>query len=129
MHAHEWLKDKAGQPAILHPLRVGAAGKTEAEQIVGFLHDVLEDTEYPRAVIRAAFDPEIMDALDAITRFYSETYREYITRVSKNPLAKVVKINDLRDNLGRLYSLPYNEAEGLLIRYRRALVQLGVEEM
>jgi (p)ppGpp synthase/HD superfamily hydrolase len=127
--AHEWLKDRAGQPAILHPLRVGASGKTEAEQIVGFLHDVLEDTEYPRAVIQAAFTTEIMDALDAITRFYSETYREYITRVSQNALAKAVKINDLRDNLRRLDSLPYSEAESLLIRYRRALVQLGAEEI
>jgi (p)ppGpp synthase/HD superfamily hydrolase len=130
--SHEGQTDKAGQPYILHVLRVGASGKTEAEQIVGFLHDVLEDTVYPRAVIQAAFTTEIMDAVDVLNRRTmrrDKTYADYIFRVSGNPLAKVVKINDLRDNLRRLDSLPYSEAESLLIRYRRALVQLGVEEV
>lgn len=129
MIAHAGQKDKGGQPYILHVLRVGAAGKTLDEQVVGFLHDVLEDTTYPRTTLRCIFSIKVMDAVDAITRAKDEMYRDYIIRLAKNPLAKAVKITDLRDNLRRLDSLPYSEAEGLLIRYRRALAQLGVEEI
>ena len=97
--AHAGAMDKQGQPYILHVLRVGLAGRTEAEQIVGFLHDVLEDTDYPSSALYKEFGDEIMQALSAITRGVGEGYRAYIDRAARNPLARQVKIFDLRDNL------------------------------
>ena len=44
--AHEGQFDKGGHPYYLHPRCVALMGKTEEEQIVGYLHDVVEDTEY-----------------------------------------------------------------------------------
>ncbi|MDE7421217.1 MAG: hypothetical protein K2N35_13530 [Muribaculaceae bacterium] len=44
--AHRGQKDLDGNSVILHPLTVGLMGKTTDEQCVGFLHDVVEDTEY-----------------------------------------------------------------------------------
>ena len=41
--AHAAQKDKAGGPEVLHPLRVGMAGKNRSEMIVGFLHDTVEN--------------------------------------------------------------------------------------
>ena len=37
--------DKAGEPYILHPLRVMFSLPSGNEQIVGVLHDVVEDSE------------------------------------------------------------------------------------
>ncbi len=43
--AHSRQTDKAGQPYILHPLRVMFKFQTEAEMIVAVMHDVLEDSD------------------------------------------------------------------------------------
>ena len=119
--------DKSGRPAILHSLRVGAAGKTPEEQVVGFLHDVLEDTDISESLLRNIFGDDIMFALDAITRVPGEVYSAYIRRVSTNLLATAVKKTDLYDNLDRLWQLPAEEAEGLKRCYHKALEQLGEE--
>mgnify|MGYP000026147745 CR=1 FL=1 len=42
--AHFGQVDKAGQPYILHCLRVMFSGKTIQEKICGVLHDTVEDT-------------------------------------------------------------------------------------
>jgi (p)ppGpp synthase/HD superfamily hydrolase len=137
---HQGQLDKQGQPYILHPLRVGAAGKTLAEQIVGFLHDTIEDTPASLGMIRAEFDTEIMNAVRAMTRGYfanggclyfkqpnintsftKEPYFAFIHRVLQDPIARKVKINDIEDNLSRMAGLPQEEAVGLRERYLKAL--------
>jgi (p)ppGpp synthase/HD superfamily hydrolase len=42
--AHQGQIDKAGEPYILHPLRVMFTRRTETERICAVLHDVIEDT-------------------------------------------------------------------------------------
>lgn len=42
--AHQGQMDKAGEPYILHPLRVMFTRRTETERICAVLHDVIEDT-------------------------------------------------------------------------------------
>jgi (p)ppGpp synthase/HD superfamily hydrolase len=119
--------DKSGRPAILHSLRVGAAGKTWEEQVVGFLHDVLEDTDMSDGVLRNVFGDDIMIALDSVTRAPGESYRAYVRRAGANKIGRAVKVTDLRDNLARLWQLPVAEAEGLKRRYNNALEILGEE--
>jgi hypothetical protein len=46
MEAHEGQRDRDGNAVILHPLLVGSMGVTDAEKCVGFLHDVVEDTDW-----------------------------------------------------------------------------------
>ena len=46
MDAHEGQRDRDGNAVILHPLLVGSMGQTDAEKCVGFLHDVVEDTDW-----------------------------------------------------------------------------------
>ena len=52
--AHEGQLDKAGQPYILHPLRIMFTKENEIERICAVLHDVIEDsninTEYLRNI-------------------------------------------------------------------------------
>lgn len=99
--AHDGQVDKAGKEYICHPLRVMEMGKTEAEKIVGILHDVIEDTSITlEDLTNEGFSQEILDALLCITKLsYNEDYAHFISRISTNPLATKVKINDLKDNM------------------------------
>ena len=102
--AHAGMKDLDGKPCILHPLAVGLAGKTENEIICGFLHDVVEDTDYTfDDLLEMGFSTEVVDALRLLTHDRSMTYMDYIRRIleSGNQTALAVKLNDLNHNLSR----------------------------
>lgn len=126
--AHAGQKDKAGRDYIEHPLRLMAQATTDAERIVAVLHDVAEDCrEWPLTRLHErGFGPTVMTALDALTRRPWEPYSDYLDRAAQNPLARAVKINDLRDNLNeeRLALLPANHAARLRERYAGALARL-----
>lgn len=114
--AHRGQTEKAGNPYILHPLRVMFRLESENDRIVGVLHDVIEDTHYTLKDLRAMGYPEpLLQALDCLTRRETETYEEFITRVRTNPLATRVKLADLEDNMDvrRLPALNEKDAERL----------------
>ncbi|MFT2211463.1 GTP pyrophosphokinase [Rhizobium giardinii] len=99
--AHAGQVDKGGQPYILHPLRVMLSVETEDERIVAVLHDVVEDTNITANDLYwiHGFKPAIMIAVVALTRGKNEDYFDFIRRCVENPLARAVKIADIRDNL------------------------------
>lgn len=124
--AHRWQVDKAGMPYILHPLQVGLAGKSDAEKIVGFLHDVVEDSDTTLGHLWSLGVPaEVVRAVDALTKREGETYASYIVRVSENDLARAVKLNDLADNLREERAAALSDA--MLRRYRQARKFLSEE--
>jgi (p)ppGpp synthase/HD superfamily hydrolase len=98
--AHRGQVDKAGQPYILHPLRMMLRLDNEAERIVAVLHDVLEDAKVTAADLRReGFSDEILDALAHVTKRKGENYQEFVARAAKNPIARRVKLADLEDNM------------------------------
>jgi (p)ppGpp synthase/HD superfamily hydrolase len=99
--AHKGATDKYGSPYINHVTRVMNLGATEEEKIVGVLHDVVEDTHWTfEKLTSVGFSSEIMEALKCVTKISEEEdYEEFTLRVSRNPLAVKVKINDLTDNM------------------------------
>jgi hypothetical protein len=97
--AHSGQKDKGGQPYILHPLRVMLSLDTEEERVVAVLHDIVEDTNWTLDALAITFPRSIVAAVDALTKREGESYTAFIRRVSLNPLARRVKIADLKDNL------------------------------
>lgn len=102
--AHMDAVDLDGNPVILHPLSVGLAGETVEEKICGFLHDVIEDTDYNAGDLREeGFSENIVDTLMLLTHDKQVPYQEYIGNIiaSGNRTAIAVKINDLRHNLQR----------------------------
>ncbi len=101
VEAHKGVTDKYGAPYINHVTRVMNLGETEEEKIVGVLHDVVEDTPWTFEQLAAeGFSSEIIDALTCVTKISEEEdYEEFTLRVSRNPLAVKVKINDLTDNM------------------------------
>jgi (p)ppGpp synthase/HD superfamily hydrolase len=105
--AHRNQYDKYGAPYLLHVVRVMQRGKSEAEQIVGLLHDVVEDTPLTFDDLRAAgFSEEIVAAVQCLTRPPEESYEAFIERIKTNRLAVAVKLNDLEDNMD-LRRVPY----------------------
>lgn len=130
LEAHAGQTDRAGMPYIGHVMRVMTAGRTEAEKVVGALHDVVEDTGLTFDDLAAAgFGPEVIDALRLLTHEPDEPYDEYIERLAGNPLAVAVKINDLTDNmdLRRLTELTDRDVVRLR-KYLRAYRRLTVSE-
>ena len=95
---HQGQVDKSGKPYILHPTRVAGRMKTPEEEVVGWLHDVVEDTGLSLAEIEQQFGPETANAIDAISRRENEPWGIYLERVKKNQIARSVKISDLIDN-------------------------------
>ena len=100
VRAHKGQKDKAGAPYILHPLRLMLRMETDTERIVAVLHDVVEDSPYSfEALSKAGYPPEIISALDCLSRRENEPYDTFIERVKTNPLTRKVKLADLEDNM------------------------------
>ncbi len=101
LEAHKGQKDKAGEPYILHPIRVMMAVQTEEEKIVALLHDVIEDSSATIEDLRKhGFDDRILDAVQSLTRNPSlVSYEDTIERIKKTPIAANVKLADLEDNM------------------------------
>lgn len=102
VEAHRGKVDRAGQPYILHPLRVMFRVQTEEERIVAILHDVVEDhgDAWPMEKLKGeGFPSHILDALDCVTRRDGEAYEKFVERSASNPIALRVKLADLEDNL------------------------------
>lgn len=124
--AHRGQTDKAGRPLILHALRVMFALDSEVERIVGVLHDVIEDTGHTLETLKEmGYPPEVLRALECLTKGEAETYEQFVKRVKTNPLARRVKLADLEDNLD-LRRLPELTGEDLerVKKYHRAWLQL-----
>jgi hypothetical protein len=97
--AHDGQKDKDGKPYILHPLRVMLGVEGELAQMVAALHDVVEDTSTTADDIRrAGFSEEVLEALRCVTHEDGVSYTDYVVRCKGNPIARQVKLSDLRDN-------------------------------
>jgi guanosine-3',5'-bis(diphosphate) 3'-pyrophosphohydrolase len=97
--AHYGQTDRAGQPYILHPLRVMAAMTTETERITAVLHDAAEDSDdWDVERIWIEFGRDVGAAVDALTKRVGEDYDAYLGRVEGNPVAVKVKLADLQDN-------------------------------
>ena len=73
--AHAGQLDRNGYPAILHPITVGMMGHTDEEKIAGFLHDVIEDSDYTLEDLRQAGIPiGVVNALKWLTHTKETPY-------------------------------------------------------
>lgn len=121
--AHSGQNDKAGQPYILHPLRVMQMVDDDECRIVAVLHDAVEDGGVGLGDVLALFGETIWSAVDAVTRREGELYLDYVRRAGSNEIGKIVKLADLKDNLSPSRSASLNQA--MRTRYLRAQNILG----
>jgi len=107
--AHAGQTDRDGNPVILHPLTVGLMGHTDEERMAGFLHDVVEDTDYTfDDLLSEGIPTGVVNALRLLTHDKGTPYYEYVQRIidSGNPIALQVKYNDLQHNYARGKAYP-----------------------
>ena len=120
---HKGSVDKQDKVYVLHPLRVMLSFSDIRLQIIGVLHDVVEDTNVSfEQLSNIGFPIEIVEALQYLTRDKTIPYFTYIENVKKNDLAKQVKLADLKDNMRE--GCPPN----LLKRYKKAYKMLKEEK-
>ena len=97
--AHAGVKDKQGQPYILHCITVMMGVELEDAKKVAVLHDVVEDTDVTLHDLRAqGFSETVLEALDLVTHRKDKPYSDYVISCKKNQIARLVKLSDLRHN-------------------------------
>lgn len=124
--AHAGQVDKAGQPYVLHPLRMMLAVTAPEARIAAVLHDVVEDTAVTLEELRGEGFPEaVLEAVEALTKRDGEDYEAFIRRVAPNAIAREVKLADLRDNsdLSRIAEPTERDRERIR-KYQRAIAYL-----
>ena len=121
--AHEGQLDKAVVDYIEHPIYVASQVDTEEEKAVALLHDVIEDSPVSAEELLQAGLPEtVVTAVQVLTKKKEQDYQTYLETVKKNPLARVVKLADLKHNsdLSRLSSITEKDRERLK-KYKKAI--------
>ncbi|MBO4693103.1 MAG: bifunctional (p)ppGpp synthetase/guanosine-3',5'-bis(diphosphate) 3'-pyrophosphohydrolase [Clostridia bacterium] len=97
--AHKNQVDKSGMPYVFHPFHLAEQMEDENTATVALLHDVVEDTEYSLDDLKnMGFPQQVIEALGLLTHDKSVPYMDYIAEIKKNPIAKAVKLADLKHN-------------------------------
>lgn len=96
--AHQGQRDKSGRPYFLHPVVVASQMDTESEVCVALLHDVVEDSGVTLGELEAIFPEEIIQAVKVLTHKEGVDYLDYIREIKGNPIARKVKLADLKHN-------------------------------
>lgn len=87
-------------PYIVHPEAVAARLDDTDGKIVGWLHDVVEDTTVDeKKLLTLGFPQYIVDAVSSMTRRKGQKDTDYFNGIKANPLACRVKIADMLCNL------------------------------
>lgn len=113
---HAGQVDKANAPYILHPLRVMLNVLDIEHKIVAVLHDILEDTATTiDELYRLGFQTHLIDAIIALSKQEGESRIQAAQRTVQNPIARVVKLADITDNmdLSRIQSPTMKDFERL----------------
>ena len=97
--AHKDQMDKSGVPYVFHPIHLAEQMTDETSTIVALLHDVVEDTDYTLDDLKKmGFGEEAIAALKLLTHDDGVPYMEYVANIKQNPVARAVKMADLKHN-------------------------------
>ena len=97
---HKDQVDKSGMPYVFHPFHLAEQMDDEETTITALLHDIVEDTDTTFEDLRKlGFSDNVINALKLMTHDKNIDYFEYVKNISKNPIARKVKIKDLEHNM------------------------------
>ena len=121
--AHRDQIDKSGMPYVFHPFHLAEQMTDEATVAVALLHDVIEDTDYTVDDLRKlGFSEQVLEAITLMTHDPAVPYMDYVANIKQNPIARKVKLADLRHNsdTSRLDTVtPYDVARAE--KYQKAI--------
>lgn len=97
--AHKDQTDQGGLPYVFHPFHLAEEMQDEASIVAALLHDVVEDTPYTlEDLAQMGFPQPVLDALALLIHDPSVPYLDYVAKLKDNPIARRVKLADLRHN-------------------------------
>lgn len=123
------VKDRGGEPYILHCLHVMNQFSDPELKIIAVLHDIIEDTDFELDTLESfGYSSRVLQALDLLTHIPEMPYEDYIVRISYNADAIKVKLADLQHNMDitRLNKVNPKDLERLK-KYHAAWVYLNSE--
>ena len=129
--AHAGQVDKSGLPYVFHPFHLAEQMETEHEVCAALLHDVMEDTDAtPDDLAAAGIPAEYVATCLKLKHDPSVPYMDYVGALRDDPVARRVKMADLRHNsdLSRLDGEPTEKDLQRLEKYREALCLLQESE-
>lgn len=104
---HENQVRKQGTPYYLHPFTVSEMLKNNGYgldyQIAGLFHDLLEDTNASCEELLELSNHDVLNAVKLVTKEENYKMSEYIDRIEKNNIAKMVKLADRVHNLSEAH--------------------------
>lgn len=122
-NAHKNQVDKSGMPYVFHPFHLAEQMDDEYSVCVALLHDVVEDTDITIEDLRAeGFPKEVNNAIKLMTHSDSVQYLDYVKTIKNNPIARKVKLADLKHNsdLSRLDKID-DKALERVAKYKKAI--------
>jgi len=120
---HKEQLDKSGLPYVFHPFHLAEQMNDEQTTIVALLHDICEDTETTVEELREmGFSESVLAAIELMTHAPDVPYMDYVKRLKENPIARAVKLADLRHNsdMTRLETITDYDIERCE-KYKRAI--------
>ena len=116
-------KDRGGNPYMQHLRFVKNHCLTYDGQIVGILHDILEDTDCSISELENILHENLIECIQLLTRKENEKYSDYIGRIidSNNITALEVKLHDIENNMD-ITRLKYVEQKDIdrIKKYKKA---------
>lgn len=97
--AHKEQTDKSGLPYVFHPVHLAEQMEDEETTVVALLHDVVEDTQFTmKDLDENGITPSVLETLALLTHDKAVPYLEYVAALKTDPIARAVKLADLRHN-------------------------------
>lgn len=119
--AHKGVRRRSGEPYILHPIAVAKIviselGLGSTSICAAFLHDVVEDTEFTKEDIEAAFGSKIASIVEGLTKIsggifgdkaslQAENFRKLLLSMSTDIRVVLIKMADRLHNMRTLGSM------------------------
>lgn len=122
--AHKGQTDRSGIPYVFHPFHIAERMNDEMSVCTALLHEVVEDEDNKITINdlkENGFPEEVIRALELLNN-KSEDYDNYIKKIMDNPIARKVKIEDLKhdSDLTRLSHVRVSDIERTEL-YKRTL--------
>ena len=116
-------KDKGGDLLYNHACRVAVqCPMTIPYMMIALLHDVIEDTDIHYRHVEDLLGSKHAQKVLILTRTRLDSYAQYIAKVRKDEVCRIIKVADIADHLEPIRR--GNLSDSMVDRYHKAAMHL-----